>query len=109
MNAMKLSLWTCGAGLWLLASALAAPPGDGAPEVATTLPEPAGKAADAARAAVRSSLWLAVDAQRRSHEAAAPEAQRQLGAEQRLELREQVRRAAAMWSTGTPPIEQRTP
>ncbi len=108
MNAMKLTLWTCGAGLSLLASALAAPPGDGAPDVATTLPEPAGKVPDAA-SAVRSSLWLAVDAQRRGHEAAAPEAQRQLGTEQRLELREQVRRAAAMWSTEAPPIEQRTP
>ena len=96
MNAMKLTLWTCGAGLSLLASALAAPPGDGAPDVATTLPEPAGKVPDAA-SAVRSSLWLAVDAQR------------QLGTEQRLELREQVRRAAAMWSTEAPPIEQRTP
>lgn len=107
MNAMKLSTWTCGAGLWLLASTLAAQPVGGVPEAAA-LPESDGKAPEAASAA-RSALWLAVDAQRRGQGAAAAEAQRQLGAEQRLELREQVRRAASTRAVAAPPVESRTP
>ena len=106
MNAKYWMAWLCGLGL--LAPSLAAQASESVPtEAAPAQPGAVVKASEPA-ATARSPLWQAVEAQRRPHEGAGAEAQRQLGAEQRLELREQVRRAASMWSTAAPPPAERS-
>lgn len=62
---------------------------------------PAGAADAAGATGQRSALWLAVDAQDRQADAPVP--LRRLTPEQRLELREQVRRAWERMETGQVP------
>lgn len=89
MNAMK-SRWflLCGTGLLSVSCGALAQDGAAAGEMSAQ----ADKAV-ATPAVARSALWQAVDAQYRGQGAAA-ESMRRLSTEQRLELREQVRRAA---------------
>ncbi len=106
VEAMMSAMVSCralavGAGLWVLVGgAWAASSGDAAAPPASA----AGvELAAEQRSAERSALWTAVNAQSREQGGAEAEPPRRLSAEQLLELREQIRRASAMWPVSAPP------
>ena len=76
-------------------------------EGAETGPPVLGEVAPQDRASQRSPLWMAVDAHYRQRDAGVP-ADRRLSAEQRHELREQIRRAAMRAEAGNPPEAQQS-
>jgi hypothetical protein len=76
-------------------------------EGAETGPPVLGEVAPQDRASQRSPLWMAVDAHYRQRDAGMP-ADRRLSAEQRHELREQIRRAAMRAEAGNPPMAQQS-
>ncbi len=94
MNTMLLSkALALGAGVWMVAVASAAGPGE---EVASRAQAFEMEPASQQRAEGRSALWMAVSTHRSGQEAADLAPQRRLSAEQLLELREQIRQAASM-------------
>lgn len=101
MNTMMSNLLArCSVGLMAACAVTMAHGGGGAAQV----PAPASKGDDTPMVS-RSALWQAVDAQYRGQDVGVTESERRLSAEQRLELREQVRRASPVKVPATQPVE----